>query len=155
MSEGSEETLERTRLTAQVIGNIATAAYGPNACHKIIQANESSGPTTITSISGRLFEAIRIDHPVAKLLVDGTALSQHRNQGDCGLLSVILACRLLAGALEENPTPLQRSVVSFAYSKALDWCLELLSPGEQLSVGIHIPQASCGCPVCPHAISVK
>jgi len=44
--------------------------------HKIIQANDASGPTTISSVSGRVFEGIKLDHPVAKLLVHGTALAQ-------------------------------------------------------------------------------
>eukprot|EP00899_Mesostigma_viride_P010456 jgi/Mesvir1/19411/Mv10441-RA.1 len=93
-----------------------------------------------------LAPGIRLEQPIARLLVNGTAKSVHAAFGDGGLFSLYMASRLVALALERSTEGAARLQMTDGFNTALQWCAEHLS--ERSSQG---GEAACSCPFCPEA----
>ena len=68
---------------------LAASSYGPAGCSKIVQAGEAGGALTVTTTSHRLFGALCLDDPVAKVLQQLLTARQERG-ADGGLLTIML-----------------------------------------------------------------
>ena len=85
----------------RVINRLAATSYGPGGRSKVVRASGSSEGVLVTSISHRLFGVLRLEHPVAKVLLE--LLNHRQAQGaDGGLFTVLLATELLLGVLESG-----------------------------------------------------
>ena len=54
------DTVEDILECASFLGELASGSYGPNGKHKLIQANEGDGCSTVSSVSGRIFEGKKL-----------------------------------------------------------------------------------------------
>ena len=95
---GAARTRDSMESAVASIGSLAATSYGPGGRAKVIRANAHGGALTVTSSSHRLFSAVKLEHPVALVLVELLAARQARG-ADGGLFTMLLATGLLRGAL--------------------------------------------------------
>ena len=75
---------------------LAATSFGPHGTSKTVRSG-AQGTLTITSVSHRLFDAVRLDHPIARAVVQLLQARQAKG-ADGGLLTVIIASSLVLGA---------------------------------------------------------
>ena len=75
------ETRAGTLAVARAVGALAEGSYGPYGACKIVRANERAGASLVSAVGGRIFESLRVEHPVGQLIVAGTAAAQHSSHG--------------------------------------------------------------------------
>jgi len=91
---GTQESRESTRVALEIIRDLAASCYGPSGRPKLIRANESGGAVTVTSTSHRLFGAMRLQHPAARVLLE--LLSARQAHGaDGGHFTLMLSTELV------------------------------------------------------------
>jgi hypothetical protein len=76
---------------------LAAIALGPGGRAHTICANACGGAITVTSTSHRIFDAVWLEHPAARAVVQLLAARQARG-ADGGLLTVLVASELIMGA---------------------------------------------------------
>ncbi|KAG2450201.1 hypothetical protein HYH02_000303 [Chlamydomonas schloesseri] len=82
------------------VAQLALDCLGPGGRLKALQAAPDTPASVLTSTSGPLFQGIRADSAFKQLLFSGTAVAQHAEFGDGGLMSITLASRLIQAVLE-------------------------------------------------------
>eukprot|EP00873_Tetraselmis_striata_P026760 jgi/Tetstr1/447024/TSEL_034482.t1 len=130
-SKGRAATFSELEAGAAAVHRLCLPSIGPAGRHTIIQANEESGATTLSATSLRLLEGVTWRSAITRLLVDMTAVAQHRNCGDGGLLCACVASRLILDALQQPNTSIAGRVRG--WNTALQWCVEAL--GQQMPSG--------------------
>ena len=95
----SMQESEPWKSALRTINQVAASALGPHGRSQLVQAGKTGGggAVTVTSTSHRIFDALRIDHPAARVLLQLLAARQARG-ADGGLLTVLLASSLVLGA---------------------------------------------------------
>jgi len=116
---------------------LAASSYGPAGCSKIVQAGEAGGALTVTTTSHRLFGALCLDDPVAKVLQQLLTARQERG-ADGGLLTIMLAAGLVLGAAERG---LPARLCAMLLPAALTRCVRAVLDGEGDDVPAVLPAA--------------
>mmetsp|Transcript_37281 Transcript_37281/g.117308 ORF Transcript_37281/g.117308 Transcript_37281/m.117308 type:complete len:129 (+) Transcript_37281:1645-2031(+) len=107
---GRDSTAASTAACADILHCLALGSLGPEGKHKVIQANESAGALTVTSVGLRLFEGMVLEHPITRLLVQSSLSAQARSCHDGGLLCLTLAAALVRHAARlPGPTGVHES----------------------------------------------
>lgn len=78
---------------------LACTSIGPMGRPKLIRPRPECSAVVVTSMSHRLFGALKVENPVVRILQQFLAARKCRS-ADGGLLSIIIACRLVLGAHE-------------------------------------------------------
>ena len=107
--------------------SLAASSYGPAGRSKIVQAGGPEavgGAITLTSISHRLFGALCMEDPFAKVLLQLLAARQERG-ADGGLLTIMVATGLVRGAADRKlPARFCASLLPAVLSRAVDAVLD-------------------------------
>ena len=115
--------------------DIASAAYGPNGHTRVLQVQDGAGAGVVTSCSSRLAQGMRFTDRFSALLMQATVTSQNSSFGDGGLLSLLLASRLILDALASSRGHASRLETIAAYTAAAHHISELTSSsGFSLSI---------------------
>ena len=110
---------------------LAATSIGPLGYSHVIQANASSA-VTVTSISHRLFDQLRIEHPAARAVLQLLQLRQAKG-ADGGLLTVLMATSLVLGVSHRR---LPARLVSSLLPSVLHGCLKsVLNDAERAGQG--------------------
>jgi len=109
----------------QLLRTLSASSYGPAGKSKIIRAS-SDGALTITSTSHRIFGAIRVEQPLARVLLELTSARQ-AGGADGGLFTLLLATELL---LLAERAPLSSHLVSSLLPEAMELCTSFLLAPE-------------------------
>lgn len=99
----------------------------------MVQSGPTSGVLTVTTTSHRLFGALTIEHPAARVLAQLLASRQERG-ADGGLLTIMLACSIVLGASRRRLPPrlcaaLLPEMFSIALRMVLDGSVSAPSSG--------------------------
>ena len=102
---------------------------------------------------------------ISKLLVQSTLVAQHACYGDGGLLSAMLASKLVLGALDMAGSHAARLQVISAYQRVFEWVSELTdnatacsSPSSPSVLPVHRPhggRSEVPCPGCSVVLSLR
>lgn len=98
-SLGPGPTRATTAAACGALASLFLGALGPAGRHPLVQRHSASRSLVVSTVSSRLCEALRVDHPVARVVLEGVR-GHGRRWGDSGLLSVFLATRLVQVTLE-------------------------------------------------------
>ena len=115
---GEEETRRSSTLALDTLSHLASTCYGPAGRSKIIRANASGGGLTITSTSHKLFSALALHEPIAKVVLE-LLIARQAKGADGGLFTVLLTTGLLRGAWRSSLPP---RVVAALVPEALARC---------------------------------
>ena len=115
---GEEETRCSSTLALDTLSHLAGTCYGPAGRSKIVRANASGGGLTVTTTSHKLFSALALHEPIAKIVLELLVARQAKG-ADGGLFTVLLATGLLRGAWRSG---LPARVVAALVPEALARC---------------------------------
>ena len=101
---GEEETRRSSTLALDTLSHLASTCYGPAGRSKIVRANASGGGLTVTSTSHKLFSALALHEPIAKVVLELLVARQAKG-ADGGLFTVLLTTGLLRGAWRSSLPP--------------------------------------------------
>ena len=93
---GEEETRRSSTLALDTLSHLASTCYGPAGRSKIVRANASGGGLTVTSTSHKLFSALTLHEPIAKVILELLVARQAKG-ADGGLFTVLLTTGMLRG----------------------------------------------------------
>ena len=96
---GLAVTRATTAAACGALADLFLGALGPGGRHPLVQRNAASRAVVATTCSSRVADAVRVDHPVARVVLEAVRGHQRR-WGDAGLLSAFLATRLVQRTLE-------------------------------------------------------
>ncbi len=115
-----------------MMNELAASSYGPAGRSKIVRSGIAGGALLVTTTSHRLFGALRLEHPVARVLLDLLASRQARG-ADGGLFTVMVASSLLLAASRRRLPP---RLLTFMLQQELVSALgRVLGPGSQRPQG--------------------
>ena len=115
---GEEETRRSSTLALDTLSHLASTCYGPAGRSKIVRANASGGGLTVTSTSHKLFSALALHEPIAKVVLE-LLIARQAKGADGGLFTVLLTTGLLRGAWRSGLPP---RVVAALVPEALARC---------------------------------
>ena len=119
----------------QLISRLAMSSYGPGGRSKLVRTSGSSEAVLATSISHRLFSVLRVEHPVARVLVELLNHRQAHGQ-DGGLFTVILATQLLLAVADSRSHGRRLAAL---LPQVVDQCIAHVSdPCNGASVGLRL-----------------
>ena len=124
MDRATEEEEEAVVASAELdlVCRLALSSIGPHGQHQGIRANRQSSVGTLSSVSRRVFEPLKLRTWKVRALVNLTVQPQVEAFGDGGLLSVAVAAKLLQTIQASCSSPFD----SFAVTQALESVLEFL-----------------------------
>jgi chaperonin GroEL (HSP60 family) len=136
------ESIQLLKSSCLVLHDIASKAYGPNGRPSMLQSGRITGPddlaqagsSMVTSCSSRFAQGLRFTDRFSALLMQATVTSQNASYGDGGLLSLLLASRLILDCLASCKRHASRLETLSAYTAAANQISELASPGFSLSI---------------------
>ena len=76
-SYGAQRTAQTSEAVLAALQELALSTLGPAGRFKMIRAN-AQGALTVTSTSHRLFGALRLEHPLARVLAEEEEVPVHR-----------------------------------------------------------------------------
>ena len=85
----------------RMLHSIASTSIGPAGRPKLIRPHGQCSSVTVTSVSHRLFGNLKLSHPIGRVVQQLLVARQARGS-DGGLLTVLLACRLILSAHERR-----------------------------------------------------
>ena len=110
---GERRTSSTSEQAIRLLHQLAASSFGPGGRFKMIRANDQ-GALTVTTTSHRLFGALRMDHPVCRVIVELLGARQAHG-ADGGLSTVMLATGLLL-RVEESGLP-RRQAATLLHEK--------------------------------------
>jgi thermosome len=110
-------------MAAQVIAEAVRSALGPKGMDKMLV--DSMGDVTITSDGRTILDAMDVEHPAAKMMIE-VAKTQDDEVGDGTTTSVIVAGELLGKAEDLIDKNVHPTVIIDGYRKAANKALEML-----------------------------
>lgn len=131
-SSTAQRSLRASHVAVRSMRELAASSYGPTGRSKIIQAGAAGagGALTVTTTSHRLFGALSLDDPLARVLLQLLEARQERG-ADGGLFTVMLAAGLVLGATERG---LPARLCALLLPAALSQCLRAVLDGEHTSL---------------------
>ena len=118
-----------------LVSRVALASIGPHGSLWGIRANEQSGVGTITSVSKRLFENLRLRTWLARALVKLTVQPQHEVFGDGGLLTAVIATKLVETVVANSSSSFDRFHMTQGLELILDFLREKMKTDLVLEAG--------------------
>ena len=109
---------------------LASTSYGPAGRSKLVRANEAAA-LTVTTTSHVLFSAVKLDEPVAKVILELLAARQQKG-ADGGLFTVMFAASLLRGVWRSRLPP---RIAALLLPEALAWCASYARSGSAALAG--------------------
>ena len=100
----AQQTRRSSTLALDTLSHLASTCYGPAGRSKIVRANASGGGLTVTSTSHKLFSALVLHEPIAKVVLELLVARQAKG-ADGGLFTVLLTTGLLRGAWRSSLPP--------------------------------------------------
>ena len=100
----AQQTRRSSTLALDTLSHLASTCYGPAGRSKIVRANASGGGLTITSTSHKLFSALALHEPIAKVVLE-LLIARQAKGADGGLFTVLLTTGLLRGAWRSSLPP--------------------------------------------------
>lgn len=109
----------------ELLRQVLTSSIGPNGNIKMVQ-NVAGGHLTLTSRSGRLFEAMSFSSPVTKLIV--TAIQGHlQHFQDGGNFAALLSLNLILQSIKSG---MNRKLIIEIFEELLTLSLSYLNSGK-------------------------
>ena len=121
---GRNETLIGNLIAASMISDAIKTSFGPAGFEKMYI--DIMGESTITKDGGTFLRKIDVEHPSAKVVIDG-ANSVDKNVGDGTKSSVILVGSLAKNAIELIKSGISPHVIVNGYQQAAELSLEILN----------------------------
>ena len=121
---GRNETLIGNLIAASMISDAIKTSFGPAGFEKMYI--DIMGESTITKDGGTFLRKIDVEHPSAKVVIDG-ANSVDKNVGDGTKSSVILIGSLAKNAIELIKLGISPHVIVNGYQHAAELSLEILN----------------------------
>src|SRR3990172_3057440 len=119
-------------MAAKIIAESVKSALGPKGMDKMLV--DSFGDVTITSDGRTILDEMDIQHPAAKMLVEG-AKTQDNEAGDGTTSAVIIAGELLGRAEELIDKNIHPIIIIDGYKKAAEKALETL---EKIAIKVDL-----------------
>ena len=89
------ESSDEARSELLLLSRLALASFGPGGTLQGVQANSESDVGTLSSVSRRIFDSLKLRTWRARALVSLTVQPQHETFGDGGLLALFVAAKLM------------------------------------------------------------
>src|ERR1700693_6486369 len=128
LKEGSNQSrgkeAQRNNIqAAKLIAEIVKSSIGPRGMDRMLV--DSLGDVTITNDGATMLKEIDVQHPAAKMLVEGSKATAHE-VGDGTTSAVIIAGALLEKAEDLISKEVHPTVIVDGYSKAVEKAQEIL-----------------------------
>ena len=123
-------TQKSASMALDAVWLLASTSYGPAGRSKLVRANEAAA-LTVTTASHVLFSAVKLDEPVAKVILELLAARQQKG-ADGGLFTVMFAASLLRGVWRSRLPP---RIAALLLPEALAWCASYARSGSAALAG--------------------